>query len=454
MFEEQGATPLFDALRRHTDQGSASFHTPGHKGRLDFGGAAFDLTELPDTGSLYDGGDAIEASERLYAEAFGAGASFYSAGGCTLCIQTMLLLGCGGVGGRLLMARNAHLSAVNAAVLLDLDPVWFWPEAGGQPAVENLDEKLKTHPGIQAVYVTSPNYAGQTADIAGMAALCHDRGLPLLVDNAHGSHLGAFGMHPLALGADMTADSAHKTLPVLTGGAALHLSKGWVAGKDSAALRRRAKAAMALFGSTSPAFPVLASLDRAQDWWRREGPDAYRQTAVRVGALRRIALGAGFEVPGEERADPARLTLKTARLGLSGLRAAESFRRLSCEPEYADRERLVFIVTPFNTEEELRRLGTAIQEVPALCVKGGPEAFDPFECGLPAKRMSPRQAALAPCEEIPSGQAAGRIAARTICPCPPGIPAVMPGEEIGPELAARLSGWGIPMVTVVRRRTT
>lgn len=454
MFDRQGGTPLCDALQQHAVQGRASFHTPGHKGRLDFGGAALDLTELPDTGSLYDGGDAIEVSECLYAEAFGAGATFYSAGGCTLCIQTMLSLGCGGTGGRILMARNAHRSAVNAAVLLDLDPLWLWPEAGGQPTVENLDEKLKTHLDIQAVYITSPNYAGQTADVAGMAALCHDRGVPLLVDNAHGSHLGAFGMHPLALGADMTADSAHKTLPVLTGGAVLHLSKKWTAGKDSVALRREVKAAMALFGSTSPAFPVLASLDRAQDWWRREGPDAYRQTAVLVKALRGMAIRAGYGIQGDERADPTRLTLHTVPLGLSGLRAAKAFRRLGCEPEYADKSMLVFIVTPFNTEEELDRLGAAIQAVPGVCrEKDEPQAFDPFACGIPLKRMSPRMAALLPSEEIPSGQAAGRIAARTVCPCPPGIPAVVPGEEIGPELADLLSAWGIPMVTVVRETT-
>ena len=218
--------PLLDALRRHAARGTASFHTPGHKGRLEPGcAAAFDLTELPDTGSLYDGGDAIEASERLCAEAFGAGDSFYSAGGCTLCIQTMLLLACGGAGGRILMARNAHRSAVNTAVLLGLEPVWLWPEFGDglgcRLAVENLDEKLKTNNDIRAVYITSPDYTGRLADVAGMAALCHGRGIPLLVDNAHGSHLGAFGLHPLMLGADMTADSWHKTLPVLTGGAVL-----------------------------------------------------------------------------------------------------------------------------------------------------------------------------------------------------------------------------------------
>lgn len=451
-------TPLLDALQRHIARQAASFHTPGHKGHLDCGDlTALDLTELPDTGSLYDGGDAIEASERLCAEACGAGASFYSAGGCTLCIQTMLLLACGGSGGRILMARNAHRSAVHAAALLGLDPVWLWPQvedgAGCQVTVENLDEKLKTNADIRAVYITSPDYAGHLADVAGIAALCHGRGIPLLVDNAHGSHLGAFGLHPLALGADMTADSWHKTLPVLTGGAVLHLSKAWIGTTDGAMLRRRVKAAMALFGSTSPSFPVLASLDRAQAWWRETGPEGYRGVAGRVESLRRTARTAGFQAPGGKRYDPARLTLVTTPLGFSGVRGAEAFRRCGCEAEHADARMIVFILTPFNTDEELRRLHDAIQKVPSMSPREEyPEGFDPFGYGVPTKRMPLRQAALMLSEEIPAGESAGRIAARSICPCPPGIAAVVPGEEIGPALAACLPGWGLPTVTVIREK--
>ena len=136
---------------------------------------------------------------------------------------------------------------------------------------------------------------------------------------------------------------------------------------------------------------------------------------------------------------------------VDGIRAAEAFRRCGCEPEHADARMVVFIVTPFNTEEDIRRLDKAIRRVPELCIREtDPEVFDPFGCGIPAKRMRLRQAALMETDEIPSGEAAGRIAARSICPCPPGIAAVVPGEEIGPELARRLPGWGIPTVTVVR----
>ena len=140
-------TPLANAIGAHLYRKTASFHTPGHKGRApvlkSLSTLSADLTELPDTGSLYDGGDAIEAAEIQAARAFGASQTFFSGGGCTLCIQAMLLLGAG-AGGRVLMARNAHRSALHAAALLGLDVTWLWPdmtEINGfqQPSVESVE---------------------------------------------------------------------------------------------------------------------------------------------------------------------------------------------------------------------------------------------------------------------------------------------------------------------------
>ena len=187
-------TPLANAIGAHLYRKTASFHTPGHKGRApvlkSLSTLSADLTELPDTGSLYDGGDAIEAAEIQAARAFGASQTFFSGGGCTLCIQAMLLLGAG-AGGRVLMARNAHRSALHAAALLGLDVTWLWPdmtEINGfqQPSVESVESSLKADRRIRAVYVTSPDYAGNLCDIAGMAVVCRRAGVPLLVDNAHG----------------------------------------------------------------------------------------------------------------------------------------------------------------------------------------------------------------------------------------------------------------------------
>lgn len=448
--------PLYDALTAHLEKGRASFHTPGHKGRAGILGGLdllrYDLTELPDTASLYDDCDAIEQAERLAAKAFGAAETLFSAGGCTLCIQTMLLLGAG-AGGRVLFARNSHRSAVNAAALLGLQPVWAWPTGeNGQITAADINNALIDHNDIRSVYITSPDYYGNLADIPAISELCKKAGIPLLVDNAHGSHLGAFSLHPLSLGASMTADSCHKTLPVLTGGAMLHIGTG--ANHQPLYSRQAAKAAMALFGSTSPGFPVLASLDLARDWWERAGKEAYGQTASFVQALTHTAVLENIAVP-EVMRDPARLTLNTAAIGAGGKQAAEFFRSQGCEPEYADDRCVVFIITPFNTPKEIERLQTAIHQLPIeqrhgrfLKNHGTPPVYQPET--KPEAVLSPREALLKESETVAVKNAEGRIAARSVCPCPPGIPAVVPGELIDGDTAQRLRECGFDSLIVLK----
>lgn len=431
--------PLVRALRQHVEAARAPFHTPGHKGHaVLFNGAAwplYDLTELPDTASLFDGGDALEASERAAEKAFGSAMTVYSAGGCTLCIQTMLALH---AGGKLLMGRNAHRSAVNAAALQGVDVAFIWPDARGEITPAALERAIeKEHPA--AVYLTSPDYYGNLTDITGAAAVCHRYGLPLLVDNAHGSHLGAVGLHPLSLGADMTADSCHKTLPVLTGGAMLHSAKP--------ISRRLVKDTMALFGSTSPSFLTLASLDAAQAWWAEQGVAAYQKTAQKVALLRQTARDAGIDAFADRLRDPTRLTLDAFGQGLSGMALAEQLRERGIEPEMADNRYVVLIVTPFNTDEELDCLERALRE-PFRPVSTAP-CFDPFAEEAPEAVLSAAQAIRLPCREVATADAAGHIAARAVCPCPPGIAAAVPGERISPSLARRLADSGITRLTVV-----
>jgi arginine decarboxylase len=451
-------TPVYDMLQKYLSKERASFHTPGHKGQagLIAGLASLsnDLTELPETASLFDGGDVIEDAERLAADTFGAELTLFSAGGCTLCIQTMLKLA--GAGGKVVFARNSHRSAVHAAALLGITPVWAWPTgSNGQITIQDIENSLKESD-IRAVYITSPDYYGNIADIKGISNLCAKSGIPLLVDNAHGSHLGAFGLHPLQLGADMTADSCHKTLPVLTGGAMIHI--GQTGGKTSVD-RQTAKSAMALFGSTSPSFPVIASLDLARDWWQRAGVQAYRLTAEAVSKLQDTAVNVGISaLQGADR-DPARLTIDLRSSGIDGIQAAEFFREQGCEPEYADSCFTVFIITPFNTPEQLGTLERAIKALPAdirrgrfLSRKKQKRFYDCFadNFNLPKAVLTPRDALFLPCETVDTLNAAGRISASAVSPCPPGIAAVVPGEVISDEIAENLNNRGINKVVVVK----
>ena len=445
--ERNDDTPLFHALTQHAGAEKASFHTPGHKGRCGFLplDPRLDLTELPDTDSLFESAGCISRSEAKAAALFGAEYTAVSAGGCTLAIQGMLAA-FAGAGSKVIFGRNIHRSAVNTAMLLDIDPVWVMHRRDGGDGLpgrahaEDIRQALESHPDAAAVYLTSPDYYGCLSDIRGIAAVCRSHRKPLLVDNAHGTHLVAFGLHPIALGASASACSAHKTLPVLTGGA-------WLNCNDRRAAPR-IKSSMALFGSTSPSYLTMASLDLAADWMKREGAGRFRELAATVRELRALALAEGFGLP-EGECDPVRLTLLTRPLGMSGDGAAEYFRAQGVECEHSDGCAVVFILTPFNTAGDLERLRLAIERFPKSAPVREPSGTYAFDA-LPRTVMRPREALLRASQSIPSELAAGRVAAEAACPCPPGVPVVMPGELIDEKCVNILLNTGIRRINVIK----
>ena len=446
--------PLLRAVAEYAAGRPARFHTPGHKGSpasplAELLGRAlpFDVTELPGTDSLYQADGPILAAERLAARTAGAGAALMSAGGATLCLQGMLGAVAGRGGGEIILARGSHRSAVNAAALLGLEPVWVWPRpfAGsglpGRVCAADVAAALRAHPKAAAVLVTSPDYYGVMADIAAIARVCRPFGVPLLVDNAHGAHLLCLeggARHPLRLGAAMTCDSAHKTLPVLTGGAWLYLRDG--------AAAPAARASMALFGSTSPSYLILLSLDIARAWMETEGAAAFAALRERVAGLRRLYASLGGFTPPEAEMDPVRLTLDAASLGRTGEQAARILRENGVEPEMSDGRHVVLLPGPFQPEEDFTRLERAMRRLPA----GRPLPLPDMEPERPAVAMPLGQALRAPWEMVPADHAGGRVAAESCCPCPPGVPLAVPGERITENLAAAIKSYGIGCVKVVK----
>ena len=438
------SAPLYEALKAHAEQGRASFHTPGHKGNCAFLplDRQYDLTELPDTDSLFEASGCIRESERKAARLFGAAYTAVSSGGCTLAIQGMLAA-FAGTGSKVIFCRNIHRSAVNTAALLGIAPVWVSHRCDGgeglpgRVCAEDIRRAIEKNPDAAAVYLTSPDYYGCLSDIKGIAEICSFYEKPLLVDNAHGTHLISFGMHPITLGAAASACSAHKTLPVLTGGA-------WLNCNDEA-IGSKIKSSMALFGSTSPSYLPMASLDLARDWMEREGIAAFRELAGIVSGLREVAASVGFGLPQGE-CDPVRLTLLTRPMGMTGDEAAEYFRRKGVECEHSDGGAVVFILTPFNSETDIDRLRHTIGAFP----KGRPITYEPIVPDeLPMIIKSPREALLSRSENIPVPEAAGRIAAEAACPCPPGVPVVMPGELIDKKCVNILLKTGITRINVI-----
>ncbi|MCI8971488.1 MAG: aminotransferase class I/II-fold pyridoxal phosphate-dependent enzyme [Oscillibacter sp.] len=441
-------TPVADFLRAYAASGTARFHMPGHKGRGPLGCEAWDLTEISGADSLYEAAGVIARSEENAAALFGSAATFYSTEGATQCIKAMLFLALRnrrlGTPSVILAPRNVHKSFVHAAALLDFEPVWLWPEEGSSLCAcpitaEGLEKALASLPAPPAaVYVTSPDYLGNRADISALAEVCHARGTLLLTDNAHGAYLRFLSpsLHPLDQGADLTCDSAHKTLSVLTGGAYLHISKA-----APAALREHARSALALFGSTSPSYLTLASLDLCNRRLSEEYPARLKEAVRRLEALGKALSARGWQT---EPSDPLRLTLR-APAGLTGLDLADRLRRGGAECEYADRDFLVLMAAPDNAPEDFARVSAALGEnrAPAAPAVSLPPARG-------ERVLSVREALFAPQETVPAEESLGRVCGAPTVSCPPAVPIAVSGERIGEAALALFRYYGIKYVDVLQ----
>ena len=461
---------------------------PGHKGRGPLGCEALDLTEIPGADSLYEAAGLIAESERNASRLFGC-PTFYSTEGSSHCIRAMLLLASQATGNRqqatgadgrfrVLAARNVHRSFLTAAALLDLDVIWLPSRDGSylsaEVTPEGLDQAL-AETGAAAVYLTCPDYLGNLPDLRPLAQVCHAHGALLLVDNAHGAYLRFLtpSLHPMDLGADLCCDSAHKTLPVLTGGAYLHVAKAfppggrsadqgvdpkafppggrWPGGPDEGPSDAAAgpdhvvRDALALFGSTSPSYLILQSLDLANPYLE-ELPALLAAFVPGLEGLKRRLAQAGWRLYGKE---PLKLTLDLRNTDLTGTGLAAALEKEGIFCEFSDPDFLVFMLTPQNTAEDLDRLEAALH---GLAPERGSDPTFPAapDMGRPAPERvcSLREAMLGPCQRIPAEQSPGRVLARPGVSCPPAVPVLMPGERIDEAALAAFRRYGIKTCAV------
>lgn len=439
---------LYDDLKHYINKEMASFHTPGHKGTKIFDQPIWDLdlTELPETDSLYEASGVLFKAEERVKKLFGSNKSLISSGGNTLCIQTMIRLA--SLDKKPIIAgRNIHRSAVGAMALLGIQPEWVVPEydkdinlpGGINP--ENITNRLDKIGIPSAVYITSPNYHGMLSDIKSIAKECRKRDSLLLVDNAHGTHLKFLknSLHPLDLGASMSADSAHKTLPVLTGGAWLHIKEQ--------NLVDRAKEAMALFGSTSPSYPIMCTLDICTHYLMAQGKKDFSELVEKTKKIKNTAIEKGFIVS-KGMCDPTRITFSARPIGYTGNALAQYLRANGVEPEFSDENYVVLIPSPFNSNEDWKRLEKSIINLKPK--KTLNFSRQPDKITLPEAHMTIREAVFAKHKKVSLENSIGKVAGEIICPCPPGIPIVMPGEVIGNFEKELLILYGISEIHVVK----
>lgn len=443
-------TPIVDFVNAYTRSGTTRAHMPGHKGVVRLGYEPLDITEIRGADALYEAEGIIRQSEENASRLFGFGRTLYSTEGSSQCIRAMLFLTMGeqkmGERPLILAARNVHKAFIHACALLDLEVEWLMPEDGSRELCScpitpaGLEEKLTTCARKPfAVYLTSPDYLGGTADIAGLASVCHAHGLPLLVDNAHGAYLRFLeaSRHPIDQGADMTCDSAHKTLPVVTGGAYLQIS-----GEMEQKLTRDPKLALGLFGSTSPSYLILQSLDLCNRLLAEGYTEAIRTTCQRVSVLAEELRKIGFDARANE-GDPLKLVIRDVR---GGTVLAQLLRERGIEVEFADRTAVVLMLTADNSREDFEKIRDAFASIGAA----GPAAEDLPQLPEPKQVMTIRQAVFAAVEVIPSHLAEGRICAAPTVSCPPAVPIAVSGEIITKEAVQTLQAYGIMEIEVVR----
>ncbi len=444
-------------LRKALEPVRVSFHVPGHKyGQAQRSGGyrpdpcyELDTTEIPGTDNLHDPEEMILAAQRRASAYYRSQESFFLVNGSTAGVLAMLLAALN-PGDKVLMGRDCHQSAFHGAWLAQAEIVWLMPAYDGATLMnlgigtDVIQRALEAHPDAKALFLTYPTYFGLCTDLKAAAALCRQRGVLLLVDEAHGAHLPLSPRLPvtaLAAGADLCVQSTHKTLPALTQSALLHAGSGRVD-------RERLRWMLRMVQTSSPSYLLMRSLDQAVAMAAEDGQREMERLLADVQALRRRLAS----VPGllaDSRtwcgrgavvdSDPTKLILYGPAIGLSGPALSEALRGFGIQMELSTPWHTLGVATIGNGTADLKALEEALLQLAGAAradATAPPVPLPPP--ALPEQVLSWRAASARPQETVSLSQCIGRTAAVMVTPYPPGIPVLMPGERITESAAAYL----------------
>lgn len=439
-------TPIVNFLKSYQEKSPVRMHMPGHKGAGILGFEGMDLTEIYGADELFAAEGIIKESEQNASNLFGC-PTYYSTQGSTLCIQTMCTILCQdakskGKKPKILAGRNAHRSFIHAAALLDFDIEWLYGNSDylsckihAEDLEKAIIESLPT-----AVYLTNPDYLGNLLDIQSLASVCKKHNVLLAIDNAHGAYLRFLepSLHPIDLGADLCCDSAHKTLPVLTGGAYLHLSDSL-----NQVWKNDVKHFMEYFSSTSPSYLIMASLDATNEVLDTTFRNSLSECIQRVDGLKNTLVQYGYTILSGE---PMKITISTKEFGYTGNEIANLLMECDIYPEFYDSDYIVLMPSPYNTKDDLKRLETClcgIERKPILINK-------PPKLEQSKKAMNVRQALFSSSITLDVSKSLGQVCSSVTVSCPPAILPVIPGEVISESSIEVMKYYGIETVRVVK----
>lgn len=439
-------TPIVSFLKSYQEKSPVRMHMPGHKGAGILGFEGMDLTEIYGADELFAAEGIIKESEQNASNLFGC-PTYYSTQGSTLCIQTMCTILCQdakskGKKPKILAGRNAHRNFIHAAALLDFEIEWLYGNSDylsckihAEDLEKAIIESLPT-----AVYLTNPDYLGNLLDIKSLASVCKKHNVLLAIDNAHGAYLRFLkdSLYPIDLGADLCCDSAHKTLPVLTGGAYLHLSDSL-----NQVWKNDVKHFMEYFSSTSPSYLIMASLDAANEVLDTTFKNSLFECIQRVDGLKNTLVQHGYTILSGE---PMKITISTKEFGYTGNEIANLLMECDIYPEFYDSDYIVLMPSPYNTKDDLKRLETC------LCgIEGKPILVNKLpKLEQSKKAMNVRQALFSSSITLDVSKSLGQVCSSVTVSCPPAILPVIPGEVISESSIEVMKYYGIETVRVVK----
>lgn len=441
-------TPIVDFVKSYSNSDPLRAHMPGHKGKSFLGFESSDITEIDGADVLYSADGIIEESENNASSLFGTKHTFYSTEGSSLAIRAMIFLACQNDEKPLILAaRNVHKAFIYGAALCDCEVNWIYPQKQAHICICEItaeDIKKALQNSVRkpsAVYVTSPDYLGNILDIKSISDVCAEYDVPLLVDNAHGAYLNFLpeNQHPIKLGASMCCDSAHKTLPVITGGAYLHISEN-----APQHFYTNARSALSLFASTSPSYLILQSLDLCNKYLSEGYKESLTETISRVDSFRTYLREKGFLLNGNEK---LKITIDASSFGYTGNEIYDILKKSNILCEFCDKNYLVMMFTPENSDGDFEKIR---------------RAFDTIERKAPVEdeklrlteklsgALSIRKAVFSPSETVETEEAAGRICASPTVSCPPAVPIAVSGEIITEKTVEILKYYNINKIEVIR----
>ncbi|MFL0604651.1 aminotransferase class I/II-fold pyridoxal phosphate-dependent enzyme [Cylindrospermopsis raciborskii] len=454
----QSQTPLIDALKSSISKNHTPFYTPGHKRGAGvspiltdlLGKDVFraDLTELSELDNLFAPESAILAAQELAAMAFGAQRTWFLVNGSSCGIIAAIMTVCE-PNQHILLPRNIHLSVVSGLIIAGAIPIFINPQYDQDLDItcsitpKDLEVALAQHPQAKAVLVVYPTYNGVCGNLKAICQVTHEHNIPLIVDEAHGAHLNFHDNLPisaLTAGADLTIQSTHKTLGSMTQTSMLHIQGNRI-NID------RLNQALQLVQSTSPSFILLASLDAARQQMAIDGQNLMQQTLELANIARnKIREIPGLSVlelpkirqPGFFDLDKTRLTVNVKELGITGFTTENFLIEMGIVPEVSSFENVTFIISLGNNELDINALVKVFKKINDIprCRKYEMSTSNIISKIIfnyqPDNRLviSPREAFFATSEILPLEKTVDRICAENICPYPPGIPILMPGERI------------------------